>query len=159
MTKPTNKTRTIAARRLRIFVIAASSLAAVVAAAAPARDGGVLTMRLALRNSRGQVGCLLFGSPRGFPQDPSAALQRKWCAIASAQSLCAFEAVPAGTYAVACFHDENQNGALDTGVFGIPKEGTAASNDAKGFMGPPRFDDAKFAFTGRPTELRLLVRY
>ena len=33
-----------------------------------------------------------------------------------------------GTYAVACFHDANKNGKLDTGIFGIPQEGVCASN-------------------------------
>jgi uncharacterized protein (DUF2141 family) len=30
---------------------------------------------------------------------------------------------------------------------GIPKEAYAASNDAKGFMGPPKYKDAKFQAT------------
>jgi uncharacterized protein (DUF2141 family) len=33
---------------------------------------------------------------------------------------------------------------LDTGWFGIPKEGYGCSNDAKGNMGPPKYEDAKF---------------
>jgi hypothetical protein len=34
-----------------------------------------------------------------------------------------------------------------------------ASNQAKGFMGPPSFEKAKFAFSGDPTELRLHMGY
>jgi len=115
--------------------------------------------RLTLRNSNGQVGCMLFGSAKGFPKDPAAALQRKWCAITKAEAVCPFDAVPAGRYAIACFHDENGNGKLDTGLFGIPAEGTVASNHAKGFMGPPSFQDAQFSFAGAPLELRLRVSY
>ncbi len=55
-----------------------------------------------------------------------------------------FENVPAGTYAVSLFHDENDNNKLDSNFMGIPKEDYAASNDAKGFMGPPKYKDAKF---------------
>jgi uncharacterized protein (DUF2141 family) len=137
---------------------AAASLFAL-SAGADAPPAAVLTMRLALRNSNGQVGCLLFNSEKGFPKDPNAALQRKWCAITSSESVCPFDPVPAGTYAVACFHDENKNGKLDTGLFGIPTEGTVASNDAKGFMGPPSFNAAKFSFTAAPIELRLKMNY
>jgi len=36
--------------------------------------------------------------------------------------------IPPGTYAIACYHDENDNGKLDTNFLGIPKEGTGASN-------------------------------
>ena len=128
-------------------------------ASPPSPTTGVLTMRLGLRNNNGQVGCLLFNQAKGYPKDPNAALQRKWCPIASSISACAFDPIPAGTYAVACFHDENKNYKLDTGLFGIPIEGTVASNNAKGFMGPPSFDDAKFQFQASPMELRLGMNY
>jgi uncharacterized protein (DUF2141 family) len=55
-----------------------------------------------------------------------------------------FENVPVGTYAVSLFHDENDNNKLDSNFMGIPKEDYATSNDAKGFMGPPKYKDAKF---------------
>jgi uncharacterized protein (DUF2141 family) len=142
----------------RSLAVAAASLVAL-SAEADTPATAVLTMRLALRNSSGQVGCLLFASEKGFPKDAGAALQRKWCAIASSESVCPFDPIPAGTYAVACFHDENKNGKLDTGLFGIPTEGTVASNDAKGFMGPPSFDRAKFSFQAAPIELRLKMNY
>ena len=120
----------------------------------------VLTIRISsLRSNNGQVGCMIYNSPKGFPTDSSAALQRRWCPIASASSSCAFDPIPAGTYAVACFHDENKNGKLDTGLFGIPTEGTVASNHAKGFMGPPSFDKAKFIFSGAASELQLRMGY
>jgi uncharacterized protein (DUF2141 family) len=102
---------------------------------------------------------MVYNSAKGFPKDSSAALQRRWCPIANAASTCAFDPIPAGTYAVACFHDENKNGKLDTGLFGIPTEGTVASNHAKGFMGPPSFDKAKFSFSGAASELLLRMGY
>jgi uncharacterized protein (DUF2141 family) len=120
----------------------------------------VLSIRLVgLRNDHGRSGCELYGSAKGFPADPRAALQSVWCPIANSESVCRFDPVPAGTYAVACFHDENGNGKCDTGFLGIPTEGTVVSNNAKGFMGPPSFSAAKFAFSGRSTELRLKMNY
>lgn len=47
-------------------------------------------------------------------------------------------------YAVVIFHDENNNGELDTNTLGIPKEGYAFSNNAMGMFGPPSFDKASF---------------
>ncbi len=120
----------------------------------------VLTVRVTnLRSNNGQVGCMIYASARGFPTDSSASLQRRWCPIANAASTCAFDPMPAGTYAVACFHDENKNGKCDTGVFGIPTEGTVVSNHAKGFMGPPSFDKAKFSLPGAASELQLRMGY
>ncbi|MDY2588115.1 DUF2141 domain-containing protein [Winogradskyella aquimaris] len=56
-----------------------------------------------------------------------------------------FEGLPKGTYAVSTFHDENDNGKLDTNFIGIPKEDYGCSNGAKGIiMGPPKWKDAKF---------------
>jgi uncharacterized protein (DUF2141 family) len=119
-----------------------------------------LTVRLSgLRSNAGQAGCVLYNAAKGFPTDPTAALQRRWCPIAGGASTCAFDPIPAGTYAVACIHDENKNGKLDTGLFGIPTEGTVVSNHAKGFMGAPSFKDASFAFAGTAKELALRMGY
>ncbi len=52
--------------------------------------------------------------------------------------------LPAGVYAISCFYDLNDNKQLDTNFWGIPKEPIGISNDAKGFMGPPKYKDAKF---------------
>ena len=52
--------------------------------------------------------------------------------------------LPSGTYAVQYFHDENNNGKMDTGSFGRPLEGYGYSNDARGFMGPADFEDQIF---------------
>lgn len=124
------------------------------------RPSGILSARVAqLRLNNGQVGCMLYNSANGFPTNPSAAAQKRWCPISNKTSTCAFDPIPAGTYAVACFHDENGNGKLDTGLFGIPTEGTVVSNHAKGFMGPPSFDKARFSFSGSATTMDLRMGY
>ena len=55
-----------------------------------------------------------------------------------------FSGLPSGEYAISCFHDKNDNKKMDTNFFGIPKEPIGISNDATGFMGPPKYKDAKF---------------
>jgi uncharacterized protein (DUF2141 family) len=121
---------------------------------------GVLTARIAqLRSNDGQVGCMLYSAAKGFPTDPSAAVQKRWCPIRDKTSTCSFDPTPAGTYAVACFHDENNNGKLDRGLFGIPKEGTVVSNHARGLMGPPSFEKARFTWAGVAAELSLRMAY
>tara|TARA_R110001583_G_scaffold16041_5_gene65150 strand:+ start:11904 stop:12206 length:303 start_codon:yes stop_codon:yes gene_type:complete len=54
------------------------------------------------------------------------------------------ENVKAGTYAIMCFHDENDNNKLDLNAKGRPTESVGVSNNAKGFFGPPKFKVAKF---------------
>jgi uncharacterized protein (DUF2141 family) len=152
------------ARRLRFgrgrLVAAALLLGTGTSRADAPSVSAVLSVRLVdLRNEKGQIGCGLWASEKGFPKDRSVAIQTKWCPIVNKESLCQFDPIPKGTYAAACFHDENGNSVLDTGLFGIPTEGVVASNRAKGFMGPPRFQDAKFWFPGTATELRLKMGY
>ena len=55
-----------------------------------------------------------------------------------------FEEIKKGEYAVSSFHDKNNNKKLDVNLIGIPTEPIAVSNNAKGFMGPPKYKDAKF---------------
>ena len=57
------------------------------------------------------------------------------------------------------FHDENCNGKLDTKFMGIPREGVGASNDARGHMGPPKFDAAAFQFSGGRADLKITINY
>ena len=47
------------------------------------------------------------------------------------------------SFAVAVFHDENENGELDRNRFGIPTERYGFSNNARGLTGPPSYKDAK----------------
>jgi uncharacterized protein (DUF2141 family) len=129
-------------------------------AAADPPPKAVLTVKVTqLHSNDGKVNCSLYASAEGFPTDPSKAAQSPRCAIQAKTSTCSFEPIPAGTYGVACFHDENGNGKLDTGLFGVPTEGTVASNHAQGSMGPPPFDKAKFSFTGQATTLDLHMSY
>jgi len=64
--------------------------------------------------------------------------------ITNNKSVVEFKNLPAGTYAIQYYHDENNNDEMDTGMFGIPLEGYGFSNDARGFMGPPDFEDELF---------------
>ena len=53
-----------------------------------------------------------------------------------------FADVTPGAYAVAAFHDADGDGALNQNLVGMPTEGHGFSNGARGFMGPPSFEDA-----------------
>ena len=64
--------------------------------------------------------------------------------IKSRKASVIFKNVPAGEYAISMYHDENDNGKLDKNFVGMPKEGYMASNNEKGFMGPPKYENAKF---------------
>ena len=48
--------------------------------------------------------------------------------------------IKTGIYSISVFHDENNNGILDTGLFGIPSEPYAFSNNPSTGFGPPSFE-------------------
>lgn len=54
--------------------------------------------------------------------------------------------LPAGTYAISMYQDENGNGVLDTGSYGRPLEKFGFSNDAEGVMGAPSYEKCVFDF-------------
>jgi uncharacterized protein (DUF2141 family) len=66
--------------------------------------------------------------------------------------------LPHGTYAIAAYHDKNQNGKLDKGLFGIPTETYGFSNNARGTFGPPDFNDAKFEFNATTSKIAVELK-
>jgi uncharacterized protein (DUF2141 family) len=90
-----------------------------------------------LRNHKGQVLCALFSSAEGFPKNSAKAAAHAKSDISHGHAFCEFPGIPSGTYAVSAFHDENSNGKMDTNFMGIPREGVAASNNARGHFGAP----------------------
>ncbi len=50
-----------------------------------------------------------------------------------------------GDYALRFFHDQNNNGKLETNLFGMPVEGYGFSNNAKPNFGPVSYQQIKFS--------------
>jgi len=112
-----------------------------------------------LRNSKGQLCLSLYNAADGFPDNGSKAYHFACAPIQANKSEYTFANLPYGMYAIAIFHDENADKILNTNFLGIPKEGVAVSNNAKGFMGPPRFNDAKFQLNQPQQVLNLKMVY
>jgi uncharacterized protein (DUF2141 family) len=48
-----------------------------------------------------------------------------------------------GEYAIALYHDKNNNAVCDSNFFGIPTEGFGFSNNVRPFLSAPSFRKAK----------------
>lgn len=94
-----------------------------------------------IKNNEGTIRVGLYNSDKAFLKT---AYQSFSSEIKNNKAVITFTNLPAGEYAVSVFHDENKNEKLDKNMMGIPSEDYAASNNAKGFMGPPSYADAKF---------------
>ena len=101
-----------------------------------------------IKSTKGQLVVGLFSDNNNFLKTPIAG---KTVKVEGTSVTLEFNDVKKGTYAISVFHDENSNEKLDTNVMGIPKERFACSNNAKGFMGPPKWDDAKFELDNNKT--------
>ncbi len=96
-----------------------------------------------LRTDKGQALVALFLSAEGWPNDQALAFGRAVLPIREGKAVAEFEDVPAGPFGVSAFHDEDVDGVLDTGAFGIPSEDYGFSRDARGTFGPPGFEAAR----------------
>ena len=101
-----------------------------------------------VRSADGAVFLALYDSDKSFMKVPQAKTTRRLNASKGDLEIVIHD-LPAGKYAIACYHDENGNGKLDTNALGIPEEGYGFSNDARGTSGPPTFSEAAFDFDGK----------
>ncbi len=109
-----------------------------------------------MRSSNGAVLCSVYQAEKAWLKS---SYKQARAVITDKQATCVFDALPPGNYAVAVFHDENGNNKLDTNMFGAPKEGTGASNNARGKMSAPKWKDAKFDYTGAAIKQVITITY
>ena len=95
------------------------------------------------RSANGSVGLAVFNSESAFPRVPQAFASARIKA-GPGDVVLTFHGLALGKYAVSSYHDENDNGKLDTDALGFPTEGFGFSNDARGTTGPPAFAKAAF---------------
>ena len=98
----------------------------------------------------GKVFIALYNSEATFLKS-SKTTKGTFAIVKNGKATGSFKGLKQGEYAVSLFHDENDNKKMDTKIFGIPKEPYGFSNDARGFMGPPKFEDAKFSLESNKT--------
>ena len=99
----------------------------------------------------------MFDSPEAFPRGDAVARTR--VAAQSGSVIVTFNPLPAGRYAFAFHHDENNNTEFDRTLLGLPDEGFGFSNDAPIGFGPPDFTEAAVAFDGTSLTVTARMRY
>ena len=100
-----------------------------------------------LRSAKGNVHIAIYNAPERFP-DSDGMMIKVEAPIVDTAATHRFNGLAPGRYAIAVYHDENDNDDFDQGFLGIPLEDFAFSNGATVFLGPPSFDDAAFVLGG-----------
>ena len=96
------------------------------------------------KNQTGPALVYLWKRTDTFPNKTENAFKTESAKIEGTSVTVVFKDVEPGEYAVSITHDENNNGKMDTGFMGKPKEGYGASNNPKNKLSAPSFDQCKF---------------
>ena len=125
-----------------IFLTDILSLSAVTLARGGNNDLFVIVS--GLRSQEGNVHIALYNDPDRFPKSDGMILRAE-VPILEGAARHKFTGLTHKLYAVAVYHDENDNDEFDQGFLGVPLEDYAFSNNAPVFLGPPSFARAAFA--------------
>ena len=120
------------------------SLAIIATSSAFAQDIKLEVEIIGFENDKGTAMVGLYNTKESFLRT---GIKSAKTIVKNKKTYAVFTNLKSGEYAVSMYHDENANGKLDSNFMGIPKEDYGTSNDAKGFMGPPKYDDAKFTLS------------
>ena len=149
-----------AARRGRRFgacVLGVALLALV--AGAPAAFAAKLTVTITgVHSDKGNVYVALFNDADTFP-DGDHALRRLKVRASTAPIVVTFDGIAPGSYALACYHDEELLGHFKTNWFGYPLDGYALSNGIHPVVSSPTFAEAAFPVASPAAQVTLHVKY
>src|SRR3954449_4843657 len=124
-------------------LLSALALASVVFAAGEASAARIAVTISGLKSNEGGVYVGLYATPSKFLNGAQVDVMKKVRA-STAPITVAFDNLPAGTYAVGAYHDENTTDHLDTNLLGLPTEGYALSNGVRAVTSKPTFQQAAF---------------
>jgi uncharacterized protein (DUF2141 family) len=109
-----------------------------------------------LHSQKGNIVVCLWNKDKDFPIcSETASFKHVTVKAASSTVTATFQNVAPGEYALSAFHDENQDGKINRGFMGRPKEGIAFSgkkpDQSQSDRGRPSFDKEKFTVNGAKT--------
>lgn len=108
-----------------------------------------------LTNAQGSLMVAIYRSAASFRKE---AVQQQKIAAVAGRITVKFSNLEPGDYAVALFHDANDNGKLDSNLFGIPQEPYGFSRIDRALMGAPGWDDVKFSLPAQGSTLDIALR-
>ena len=141
---------------MRTTTALALLLAAATLAAADPGMGDLTIVAEGFESEKGTVLIQLANSAEDYGDD-AGAFRHAEVKAAGGQATAVFEGVPFGDYAVKILHDENDNKKIDMGWRG-PTERYGFSNDARGLIGPPSYDAAKFTLAAKAHRIEIQVK-
>lgn len=99
-----------------------------------------------IKENKGTINMGLFNNANSFP-NKGKPYKNVTVKVTGNVTTYTFTDLPTGDYAIALFHDENNDKKCNF-TFGIPTEGFGFSNNVKIKLSPPAFSQARFALNG-----------
>ncbi len=124
----------------------------------PVQTGDLRVIVKNFKSDEGKANVIMYKDAYTFPDKPDRSYRTIWTTIKNGIVDVTFKDIPYGEYAFAAYHDINDNHRLDQNFIGIPIEGIAISNDAKGFV-MPRFKDAKVLLNSPNKTIVMSISY
>lgn len=113
-----------------------------------------------LRSLKGQIHIAIYDQAKAFPSDGDRALIHAVLKPLAAETvrikIIIEKNVP---IAISAFHDENENGKLDTNFLGIPKEGFGFSRNPRVMFGPPGFKESVLSVGDLTQPIEITMKY
>jgi uncharacterized protein (DUF2141 family) len=119
--------------------------------------GGLRVVFTNIKTVKGQILVGIYDAESAFLNTNQVKVKRYLTVTAKGSMTLDLADLPAGNYAISCFHDINGNGELDTNLVGIPSEPYAFSNNARPKFRAPHWSEAQFWLdaNGKQIDLRL----
>jgi uncharacterized protein (DUF2141 family) len=120
---------------------------------------GMLVRVHGVRNAQGSLLAVLYGDrPEEFLKKGGRVMRERTPARPGTVSLCLSAPQP-GTYAVAVYHDENDNHKFDRGWTGLPTEGFGVSNNPKPLLRAPTLSESAIQVKAGHQVVNIDLRY
>jgi uncharacterized protein (DUF2141 family) len=119
------------------------------------------TLHIQLQNverAEGKIRVAVFDEPQSFVREEPAVQSKVLSAVTTGAVAFSIPDLSYGHYAIAIYHDINNNGKLDRNTLGIPKEPYAFSNDPHAKWQAPDFEATKFLFSQDQQKAVLTLR-
>ncbi len=124
-----------------------------------AQNGSISISISGIARPDGFCRVILFNSSQGFPSTYANGFRDTSIARPKSLETLTLNNLPTGTYAVSILHDQNGNGKMDSGLFGIPKEPYGVSNNVYPKTRAPKFEECAFEVNaGNKTSLHVRMK-
>jgi uncharacterized protein (DUF2141 family) len=112
-----------------------------------------------MRSDKGNITITIYPDDAPHFLDGAYKLARQMVPVTLPVTTACFVLPAPGTYAVALFHDENDDHHLNTNALGIPTEGYGFSNNPTLYFGPPGLDKVRFSLHPGDNPIAIRMKY